>query len=132
MFTNVDEFKRELEEESKVVETDGIALIRAVATDVLEGVIFSTKVATGEARANWQVTLGEQARGKISAFDKSGTLTFTRGIAAMQNLRLGQSVWITNNSDHILFLEHGTDQTSPQPMVGPTLAKVGAKYEGVI
>ena len=129
--TNLNQFTLELEDFQKKVETDGVAFLRLVALQVLQGVIFLPPVDTGRARGNWQVSQGSPIETPLEVTDPAGAGTLSRGTTRLLAIVLGETVWITNNVEYISYLEHGTDRMAAQPMVAPTLARVAAQFDNV-
>lgn len=129
--TNLSQFERELEDFNAEVEAQGVKLMQAVTTAVLEGVVELTPVVTGYTLGNWQVSVGAPVEGVIDAPDPSGASTIARGVGRLAGLQLGESTFVVNNAPHITDLEYGSDTSAPRPMVAPTLEDVEARFENV-
>ena len=59
----------------------------------------------GQARGNWQASIGSPASGTTEATDKSGTATIA-GIAGKTQQAPGNVWYLTNNLPYISILEH--------------------------
>lgn len=129
--TNLNEFNRELEDFTDEVESQGVRLMQAVTTAVLEGVVERTPVVTGYTLGNWQVSVGAPVETILDAPDPSGGATIARGVGRLSGLQLGESTFVVNNAAHINDLEYGNDNSAPRPMVAPTLEEVSQRFDNV-
>lgn len=97
------------------VSTD--AVIRDVATAMLKKVVKATPVDTGQARANWQVSIASEVpevpflKGTV---DPSGDATVSAGMATLAGRRVpGQAIFISNAAPYIEALDKGWSQQAP-------------------
>jgi len=97
--------------------------IRAVTLEVLRGVVLKTRVDTGRARGNWQVSIGSPPTGE-TAPDKTGGRAISQGMTSLANYRGFESVYVGNNVPYIRFLNDGTERFRGDKMVERTLAEV--------
>ena len=101
---------------------------QALAEAALKRIVARTPVATGHARANWQVSLGGPALGVVAGADPSGADTVAKGLAAINRDRDPfATVWITNNVPYIQTLERGSSEQTPASMVALTVAELSRK-----
>lgn len=98
-------------------------VVRKVGIDVLSSVVLKSPVDTGRFRANW--TVGTAGIGKTTtATDKSGSATISTGTAKIMQVRLGQSIWLSNSLPYARRLEYGWSRTkAPNGMVRVTIAE---------
>ena len=99
---------------------------RALAREVLRGVVERTPVASGRARANWQVSLSAPVNGVLDARDPSGSETIARGNAVINSAEPFGRLWITNALNYAEVLENGRSDQAPRGMVRATLASLSA------
>lgn len=101
---------------SSNIELNTNDLVKKVAIRVHHELVMETPVDTGQARSNWQVTIGQPATGVVDTFVPGG-FGSTRGQNAMESTiaglnvldakKPGQDVWITNNLPYISKLNDG-------------------------
>jgi len=82
----------------------------------------------GQARRNWQVSIGSPATSRIQGTDSSGTDTINDGIVVLGSLTAPGRVWISNPLEYMEPLENGWSKQAPQGMVAKALADIEAKY----
>lgn len=97
-----------------------------VAFAVLENLVMVTPVDTSEALSNWQISLGETSYNKLPPY-VPGYLGYTaaasqrEAIAAakrqLANKKPGQSIFISNNAEHIVKLNEGSSAQAPAGFV---------------
>lgn len=124
MPTNAAQFIEELRAFEEVIREEGVTLQRKVGRAVIASLVRKTPVRTGQARANWQVTLGAPATGVVDEVDPTGEATIAAGNRVLRSMRLGDTMHFTNNLDYIQKLEEGSSDQAPAGMVAVTLAEV--------
>jgi len=96
--------------------------IRAATSEVFKNIMMMTPVDTGNAKGNWQCTIGAPFVGQ----DDSSTIEIVE--AAIPN-QAGKVVYLTNNVDYIGELEYNAHSTqTPNGMVRVSVAL----FEGVL
>jgi len=128
---------------------------RGLANAVATRIVARTPVGSeeqvddpGQAKGNWQGTIGSPAAGTIDHQDESGAETLAEINSKVQEWKpsTGESFYITNNISYIPILEYGlypnppkrgTGRTvngfstqAPSGMVGITVAEVGGSFNG--
>lgn len=140
---SLDRFAKETERAFAKKMTDTVVAVH-------EGVLKRTPVDTGQAVANWQVTLDAPYSGVIGPVGPrvpfppgSSSLPLgaepnraaataiardsRRSVAPSIKANPYRVVWVSNNAPHALALEYGTASgRAPQGMAGVTVAEVGA------
>ena len=106
-------------------------VIRAVAREILYGVVDKTPWRTGTAKANWYVSFGGPGP-EYSKYDVgSGTAAsiakgrFQR--IRRDSVRAGDELSVYNNTPYIGELEEGSSQQAPNGMVALTMLEVELK-----
>lgn len=95
--------------------------IRAATIGIFKGIRKDTPVDTGNARNNWQCTIGAPFVGEdASGSDEQILRTIPR--------RAGSVVYLTNNVQYIQPLEYGHSTKSPNGMVRINVAR----FEGLL
>lgn len=90
----------------KMVEDAFNELARAVVLEALRRVVFRTRVKTGRARGNWQITFDGPARAIVGTEDPDGNPTIAEQTAIfLAGVRAFRVTWLTNNVPYILKLE---------------------------
>lgn len=78
----------------------------------------------GTARANWRVELNKVDFTTLETQDQAGNDTINKGIAKLQSLGFGTTIYISNSLDYVIFLEAGWSKQAPQGMVSRTLEQL--------
>jgi hypothetical protein len=103
---------------------------RELASTVGEKLIMRTPVGSpeqvddpGQARGNWQTTIGSPASGARDNPDPSGTATIAemKGVVKSWKPNTGDSLFITNNLSYIPVLEYGLYPNPPKRGTGRTI-----------
>lgn len=95
--------------------------IRAATIGIFKGIRKDTPVDTGNARNNWQCTIGAPFVGEdASGSDEQILRTIPR--------RAGSVVYLTNNVPYIQKLEYGYSTKAPNGMVRINVAR----FEGLL
>jgi hypothetical protein len=108
----------------KAAEGRANEVVRKAALGILANVVTASPVDTGRFRGNWQVGLGERPSCTVEAEDKDGSGTVTREGAKLEGVKLGETVFISNNLPYARRLEFGWSEQAPKGMVRVTLAQV--------
>lgn len=108
--TNVREFTLSLSRRPEEARERHAQRTKAAALYALGSVVLGTRVDTGRARGNWQVTEGEPAIGYDPArFDQAGRLgnmdALSEGQAAVLNTSGRDIIWLHNGVPYIGVLE---------------------------
>lgn len=116
---NLNDLGRRMYKLASDIELNTNDLVKKVGIRVHHEVVMATPVDTGEARSNWQMTVGAPALNAIGPHIP-GSMGSTRGqnaaesiIKGLNNLdtkRPGQDVWISNNAPYIGELNRGTSR----------------------
>lgn len=108
------------------VQQNADKLVRQVALSVDATVVSATPVDTGRARSNWQVEIGNPAKGTVEAFvpgaegDTGGQNTqmaLALGSATIATYKSGESIHLTNNLPYIGALNDGRSAQAPAGFV---------------
>ena|SRR5690625_4737831 len=97
-----------------------------------KGVVLSTPVDTGQARGGWNAGVNSVNLSETE-LDKTGQSTIAKNEAAISKATIGDVVYISNNVNHIEYLERGrhTDESgvergslqAPHGMVAKTIRR---------
>jgi hypothetical protein len=98
-------------------------IMRKVSIDAMSRLILRSPVDTGRFRANWIATLDAPTSETVVAFDPNGSATIEANAAAISDVEVGQSVFITNNLPYSERLENGYSDQAPNGMVRLTAAE---------
>jgi len=86
----------------------------------------------GQARGNWQASIGSPASGTTEATDKSGTATIA-GIAGNTQQAPGNVWYLTNNLPYVsTALEYGSSTQAPTGMVRISLRELDQSIDDQI
>jgi len=127
-FTNLAPFNQKLRDSGKTLtERQFMLMLRKVGLELLSGIVFRTRVKTGRARGNWQVSINNPITTETENVDTAGSSTISSGgsvIATLSNMTLAQieKIFITNNVKYITKLEE------MDGMVNLTLARIGTIF----
>lgn len=109
-----------------------------VATAILLSLIDDTPVDVSEAVSNWIVGLGQPVFKAVEPYfpgkkgstaELSRLATQARGIQQIGQSKPGKSIFITNNVEHIVYLNDGTDRL-PALAFKEKAILVGSKVAG--
>jgi hypothetical protein len=106
---------------------------KSCARAVLSEVVRDTPVDTGEARSNWQVSVGgditsivppyvpypkfSHGNGQGTAETANAAAAISVGDANIDSTQPGQDIFISNNVDHIGLLNEGSSRQAPAAFV---------------
>lgn len=82
----------------------------------------------GQARRNWQVTIGSPATQPKQGQDATGQTALGEGYAVIAGITQPTRVWISNPLAYMEPLENGWSKQAPQGMVRRAVADIEAKY----
>jgi len=108
------------------VSANADALTRRVALAVDSAVVLATPVDTGQARSNWQVSLGSPQTGTIppyspgqggSSAGANAQAAIDQGNRVIASRTAGVDIHITNNLDYIDELNNGKSLQAPAGFV---------------
>lgn len=105
--------------------------IGQIGVEAASEIVNRTPVLSGEARGEWQTTVGGKASGKTGRLDPSGSAAVADARGAVANYGADgkfPAITIQNNADHIGKLENGYSNQAPNGMVAVTLAGLQARY----
>lgn len=114
--TNIREFRLAIDAHNKRTHERRRLMTKAVAMRALEGVVLGTRVDTGRARGNWQVTEGAPADGYDPDLGAVGGRTgddaptmrvdpIAEGSAKIEGASGDDTIWLHNGVPYIVFLE---------------------------
>ena len=130
---------------AKEVPLRAVALQKDIVAETLTTIVNQTPVGNptkwkrkapkgyvgGQARRNWQVTVGTPSRTILAGIDQTGQTATTEGYAAIGRITAPSAVWIANPLPYMQQLENGWSKQAPTGMVANAVAAVSAKYARV-
>lgn len=101
-------------------------LVKDVAVKALDVVVHRTPHDTGQARANWQVSISNSspaAEQLIGEVDYEGDATVAKGTSIIMSSKRapGETIFISNALDYIVPLDRGHSQQAPNGMVAQAI-----------
>ena len=138
-FENLKEFNEKLRDFAEdEVPRRALLLFRRVALGILRRAVLKTPVDTGRARGNWQLTVNRIVTSVIDRVDDgspshsvgeaprrgAGKDTVDKGLGKLSRVKLGDTIYITNNVDYIVYLEEGTEKIPPQKMLAEAIQEI--------
>lgn len=107
--------------------------VRKIAFDLFSAIVKKTPVDTGRARSSWTVGVGypntsvapETKRKRSAARATEKSLSQLRKLA---RFKLGQSIYLLNNLDYVIFLEEGSSKQAPYGMVRLSIGEIRAQF----
>ena len=85
----------------------------------------------GQARRNWQVSVGAPVRTPKPGVDASGQTAITEGFGVIAQIKDPTRAYISNPMPYMDRLENGWSKQAPKGMVSQAVAIVSAKYARV-
>jgi uncharacterized protein CbrC (UPF0167 family) len=116
-------FTGDLSKFTDAVEKNHNTVVKKVSFDMASKIIKRTPVDTGRAKANWHVELNNQRMFTTDDTDTRGASTIAEAASEINKVKIGDSVYITNNLPYIEELENGSSQQAPAGMVKVTAAE---------
>ena len=95
-------------------------------SELLLELVDKTPVDTSEALSNWQVSIGAPAGARIEPYfpgkkgsteAQSARAAYEAGVPIIKSRRYGDTVYISNLAEHIVYLEAGTSAQAPSGIV---------------
>ena len=105
MATNVHEFTVGIEQAVELFDVERKTLTRALVLRALRDIVMNTRVKTGRARGNWQVSESDPIDVSVLRNDKDGSRVLAIEGQKVLALSGNEIVWIANNLAYIGFLE---------------------------
>lgn len=112
-------------------------ILRKVSFDLLRAVVLLTPVDTGRARASWGLGIDSPSAdmvGEVAKLSKEAAsrMAFNNAQRVVEEVMFGDSVFITNPVEYIVFLEGGSSKQAPQGMVKKSLRRFPSIVEKAI
>jgi hypothetical protein len=130
--SNVSTFKDRLAQIARGIRTSTEVAVRAYATALLQDLNHqSTPFRSGQARANWQVTINAPSANFIELPEsvKSGVYNagdvadaLDHGLSVIASFSSGQTLYIANNAPYIVRLNNGSSDQAPAGFVEAAIA----------
>jgi len=95
---------------------------------VVNGVSEKMPVDTGRARGGTQTKMGSPHTNDPNRPDKTGQLSLIEAQSALETLKLGDDVFVSNNVEYVSFLEDGSSQQAPKGMFQLTVDEVAGQF----
>ncbi len=142
-FGTANDFRANLQKFAEKQKRDVNRLFVGVALRALENVVRRTPVGDpslwqspapkgylgGTARNSWHVTLGQPSSEEVkNGADKSGGGAMREGAAAINQAKLGDTIYLNNTVPYIRRLEYGHSTQAPEGMVRVTLSEIETFY----
>ncbi|WP_223644364.1 HK97 gp10 family phage protein [Corallococcus sp. EGB] len=122
-------FSKQVQAFAKATEAKANEVVRKTALGILANVVTASPVDTGRFRGNWQLGIAERPSGTVEAEDKDGSGTVSREGPKLERVKLGDTLYVTNNLPYGRRLEFGWSDQAPKGMVRVTLANVNEILE---
>lgn len=105
---------------------------RRTVLDMFGRVVDKSPVDEGRFINDWQASVGSAATGQINQPDKSGQRAREEIRRVADNLKIGETAYLTNNLPYAERLENeGWSQQAPQGMVATTAQEFGGIVDDV-
>lgn len=92
---------------------DAQSVVRHTANQILDGVINGTPENTSVTIGDWQVGINDTPSTKLNTPDAGGVEAKARGHSTIQAAKLGDTINIVNNQEHVQGLEDGNAVRKP-------------------
>lgn len=104
----------------------GNEIKKAIAKEFLTNVVPATPVDTGQARSNWNVSLGSPSFVTRPTEGRSGDAALQRGVRAIGRAQAGQGIHIANGLPYIQRLNEGWSAQAPSGFIERAFAAARA------
>lgn len=136
------QFSLQLDAFARKVGLSGTTVAKRVGFDLFGRIVRKTPVDTGRARASWNISVNQADRSvvqQVRTTVQAGThvskglkqSSLKRAVNALQSqnllaldVKLGDTIWITNNLPYIVELEKGHSKQAPAGMVALSIQEV--------
>lgn len=116
-------FARDLATLVEKTKADIDTVHRKVCLDLHRSLVMKSPVDTGRFRGNWQIGVGAVNPTKDSAVDPSGEAAIGRVEGALQSVKVGGVIFLTNSLPYAQPLEYGHSKQAPGGMVRVTVVE---------
>jgi hypothetical protein len=99
-------------------------IVRKIGFDMHSRIVQRMPVDTGRAKANQQISINSLPSGFTMSVDSSGNAAISKGRASLASFKLGDTIFLYNNVEYILFLEYGHSKQAPSGMFRITFEEV--------
>lgn len=113
---DIKKFKEKVKDRSKLV-------LQKTALEIHKGVVVSTPVDTGRARAGWDVGINNVTPGAAANMGKTIQEIVNAGELTIKQAEADDAIFVSNNVNYIEFLENGSSEQAPNGMVKKTLRR---------
>lgn len=117
---NLPKFEKNLRLVSKKLGIPVQTAVKKLAFDIFGDVVAGTPVDTGRAMNNWNISVGSPDHTTTEAGGKKTSVRNSKkveGLTTLANFAVGQTVWISNSVDYIMYLEEGHSRQAPNGWV---------------
>lgn len=105
-------------------------VIRGTLLSFTSRVIKETPVDTGRLRGNWQASLNVPENAPVERLQRSPEgVANTDANASLNNLKIGDIFWFTNNLPYARRIEEGYSLQAPQGMLRRNVALLASKFK---
>jgi hypothetical protein len=126
MASNFKEFEADAGIKYQKIEAETSDDAVRIVLEIHSRTVLKTPTDAGILKNNWYLTIGSPSGEMTESEDPSGTAVISRAIAAAQGFKLGQSLWLTNNSPYAVVWEFGTFvPPDPGPSKDPREGRLG-------
>jgi hypothetical protein len=98
-------------------------VLRKTCLDLFSRVVLRTPVETGRLRGAWLCTVGTPSSSAPVEDDKSGGKTIGEISGALASAKMGDTIYLVNNTSYAAYVEFGTSKMAPRAMVGRSVAE---------
>jgi len=98
------------------------AVVKKVCLDLDRSLVLSTRVDTGRARGGWGAGVNNVSL-RQAIQDPSGAITLRENAGEINKAKAGDTIYLTNNVEYIVYLNDGTDKFSGDFMVEKSLRR---------
>ena len=112
--------------------------VKRAATTLLQQLVANTPIQTGQARANWQASIGSADTSFIGgpkSIHPPNSIDYAgyegRATAVIQGWTSGETIFITNNAPYIQRLNDGYSSQAPAGFVESAVSQAKAELNGI-
>ena len=97
---------------------------RQIGLIAFSEVVQETPVDTGQARGGWRLVGGERSYNNPGPQPKGSELAPPKiELTGKQQIVLGESIFLTNGVEHIVYLNEGTSENAPPQFIEQSLVR---------
>jgi len=121
-------FSSEVDKATENIMKSAERKVRGTLLSIFGRTITRTPIKSGRLRNNWHTEINKQAGGGIRKANRSGAQSVANATTKVKNLKMGDTVYFSNNMPYAYIIEHGHhSKQAPRGMLRVSIKEAGLK-----